>query len=201
MALDWNKDISFAGLKKSQPKAKMGYPEKTYMNLVVRDAKESEPRKLLLMGVLLFLVVVFVAKFGVFDFYDRVNQKHGELVKQQQVLSGYQQQLLDYDKVLEEFETYGSAQLSADAGIVSAVEALELVDTVVAPNAEVTSLNLSANTLTLRLSNITLDNVGKLASSLRANPMVQNVSMSTAATEQSAPADVTATMTITLQRA
>ncbi len=81
---------------------------------------------------------------------------------------------------------------------VDALEALDLVDRFVAPSARVVSISLVGNTLTLNLTDISLDGVGKLASTLYEQDMVANVSVSTAATQETASKDVTAAITITL---
>lgn len=201
MALDWNKEISFSGLRKGKPKAKADYPSKTYMNLVVEDRKALEARRAVPIGILLALLVAAFAKFGVYDFYDRVNQKQAELSQQQQVLSGLEAQLVDYDEVLAEYEAYESSRLSVDEDTVSATDALALVDRYIAPSARVASVDLEGNTLSLNLADITLDRVGSLVSTLDAQPMVAGVSVSTAATERTSASDVMVSMVVTLQKA
>ena len=201
MALDWSKEISFSGLGKGKSKAKAVYPSKTYMNLVVEDRKTIELRQAVPVGILLLLLVVAFAKFGVFDFYDRVNQKQAELTQYQQTLAGLEAQLTDYDEVLAEYEAYESSRLSVDETTVSAVDALELVDRFIAPAARVASIDLQGNTLSLNLADITLDQVGVLVSTLDAQPMVAGVSVSTAATDKTNASDVMVSMVVTLQKA
>jgi len=84
---------------------------------------------------------------------------------------------------------------------VDALGALALVDRFVAPSARVASLSLAGNTLTLNLTDISLDGVGKLVSTLYEQDMVANVSVSTAATRETASEDVVVAMTITLATA
>ena len=201
MALDWNKEISFSGLRKGKSKAKTDYPSKAYMNLMVEDRKTLEVRQAVPVGILLLVLVLAFAKFGVYDFYDRVNQKQAELSQQQQVLSGLEAELVDYDEVLAEYEAYESSRLSVDESTVSATDALELVDRYIAPSARVASIDLEGNVLSLNLADITLDAVGSLVSTLDAQPMVASVSVSTAATERTSAANVMVSMVVTLQKA
>ena len=109
MALDWSKEVSFSGLRKSGPKPKTSYPTKTYMNLAVVDKKTVELRKAIPLAVLLIVIVVAFVKFGVYDFYDNVFKKQAELAQQEQTLSLLEAQLVNYDEVLEEYEAYESS--------------------------------------------------------------------------------------------
>ena len=201
MALDWSKDISFSGLRKRTPRPKkVEYPSKTYINLVVKEKKQFDLRSQLPKIVLLVLVTIAVCKFGVFDVYDRANQKQAELNRQTQVLSNLEAQLSDYDAVKAEYETYETTKLVADENTVSVIDAMSLVDRFVAPAAHVDSIDLSGNTLSLGLSGVTLDGVGKLVNTLYEQPIVANVAVSNAATDKTkTSADTTVSMVITLK--
>ena len=200
MALDWSKNISFSGLRKRAPKVKSSYPSKTYINLVVSSKKKLDLRSTAPKAVLIALLVLVVCKFGIFDFYDRMNQKQAELTKQEQVLDNLRLQLSDYAAVKAEYDTYETTKLVADDLTVSALDALDLVDRYVANAAHIDSLDLQGNTVSLNLSDITLNGVGKLVSKLYEQPIVANVSVSTATTgKESETSAATATMVITLQ--
>ncbi len=200
MALDWHKDISFSGLKKGRSKTKTVYPSKTYMNLVAEELRAPELRKAIPLIILVLVLVAAFVKFGVYDFFDRVNQKQAELSHQQQTLSSLEAQLTNYDKVLAEYESYETSRLSADEDQVSVSDALTLIDRFVAPSARIASVDLQGNTMTLSLADITLSGVGALVSTLDSQPMVANVAVATAATDQTTATDVVVTMTVTLQK-
>ena len=87
MALDWNKEISFSGLKKRTPKPKDEYPSKTYMNLAVSEKSTFDIRNNIPAIIILVVVVALFLKFGVFDFYARIDAKQAELNSRQQVLN------------------------------------------------------------------------------------------------------------------
>ena len=201
MALDWGKEITISGLKKGSSKGKAVYPSKTYMNLLVKDERVIELRRAVPLALLLIVLVAAFVKFGVYDFYDRVNQKGAELAKQEQTLAMLETQLSDYNEVLAEYEAYESAHMSADAETVSVVEALGIVDQFIAPYASVASVDVQGNTMSLTLANITLDGVGELVSTLDAQPNVASVSVSNAATERNETSDVLVSMVVKLQRA
>ena len=199
MALNWSKKISFSGLKKSRAKPNNEYPEKTYMNLVVSTKREVDTRKTVITGVIALIAVILVVKFGVFDFYARVNDKVAELNVQQQNLNVLNTGLAKYDAVLSEYESYESISVTADGLVVNAVDALALVDRYIAPSASIMSISLAGDTMAINVTDISLDGVGQLVSTLYAQDMVANVSVATAATAQTASSDVTAALTITLK--
>ena len=198
MALDWSKNISFSGLKKRAPKPKQAYPEKTYMNLMVVDKKELDLRRSLPAAIVIIVVVALFLKFGVFDFYAQVSAKQAELSAQQAELNALNNELKIYNIVLEEYEGYESMSISSEGTSVDAVEALSLIDRFILPSAYVSSLTLNGNTLTLNLTDITLDGAGKLVSALYEQDIVKNVTVATAANQQTASEDVVVAMTITL---
>ena len=198
MALEWGKQISFAGLKKAPGKQKQTYPEKRYINLVVVDKKTLDARRAIPTAIILIIVVALVVKFGIFDFYARVAAKQAELSTYTTQLSTIQAPLKDYNAVLEEYEGYESLSISSDGLVVPATDALALVDNHIAPYARVASVSLKGDTLALNLTDITLDGVGRLSSSLYQQGIVKSVSVSTAAARDAASDAVTAAMTITL---
>ena len=198
MAVDWSKQISFSGLKKRTPKAKVEYPEKTYMNLMIKEKSSFDLKGNIPAIVILVIVVVLVLKFGVFDFYARVDAKQAELNAQQQTLNALTAELVNYSAVLEEYEGYESMSIAGDGSSVNTLDVLALIDRYISPVARVSSMSLKGNTLTLVLTDISLDGVGKLSSTLYGQDIVKNVSVSTAATQETASEDVVATMTVTL---
>ena len=213
MALDWKKDISFSGLKRAKSKGSTEFPSKTYMNLAVQPKSKMDVKRSIPLAIVLVIVVGLFVKFGVLDFYGRVNEAQAELNQHQAVLNQLNAQLVNYDAVQEEYEAYDKEHLVSDAGLVSPVETLEMLDRVVAPNAHVQSIAINGNTVTLNVSDITLDSAGALVSLLYKEPIVANVTVSTASTQGvnlvytenpadgASTADVSTTMIITLQRA
>lgn len=199
MALNWSKEISFSGLKRSKAKPNNEYPEKTYMNLVVSTKREVDTRKTVITGVIALIAVVLIVKFGIFDFYGRVNDKAAELGAQQQSLNVLNAGLSNYDAVLSEYESYESISVTENGLVVNAVDALALVDRYIAPSASIMSISLAGETMAINVTDISLDGVGQLVSTLYAQDMVANVSVATAATAQTASSDVTAALTITLK--
>lgn len=198
MALDWSKNINFAGLFKRKPRSKDVYPSKTYMNMALPDEQERNIRQSVITAVLTLVVALIFGKFGVYDFYDRVFTKNNELIERKAVLSEIQAQLTDYNSILETYRMYEAVRMTSDAGDVAAVDALALVDGYIRPVAQLNTLGLSKNTLSLNLTGISLDGVGDLVSTLYQQPMVAGVTVSTAS-DATSSRDNAVAMTIALQ--
>lgn len=197
MALDWNKEISFNGTSKKATQ----YPSKTHINLNVAEASVVDLRKAIPIAVVLIALVACVVKFGIVDFYGQVAAKQADLSQQKAALAQVDAKLANYDSVKTEYESYGSYLTGSAATQVDAITVLNLVDQQIMPSASVTGINLKNDTLSLSLTNASLDTIGKLVSTLSSQPIVSNVSVSTAATNATAAQDVTATMVVTLQQA
>lgn len=201
MALDWSKQVSFSGLKKAGSKGKVSYPSKRYINLMPRKERNNDPGKVIPVAVILLILVALFVKFGIYDLYANVAAKQAELNAQTQVLRSAQAKAASYDQVKEEYDAYQSTRLSSAENEVSTIEAMELVDTYIAPYARIDSINYEKNTITLNLSNITLEDVGKLVGKLYEQPIVDNVAVSTAGADTSKNEELTAAMIITVEKA
>ena len=175
MALDLNKPIGAA------PAASTALPTKRGMNLLVRESKTRGVWKYLLALAVVALLGAAFAKFAIFDVFEQVNHKNAELAAAQQELEAVQKQLENYDSVLEEYRSYTGISTE---GAIDALSVMDMVGTVVQPRATVTAASTSDGTLVVNVKGITLDELGKLADTLRAQPMVESVAV-TMANEQS----------------
>ena len=198
MAIQFGKSKQAADSTGASRAGKNEFPSKTYINLVVSEKKAIDFRRILPPIIIAVVVLALFLKFGVFDFYARVHDKELELAQNRNTLSSLTVQLTNYDKVLEEFEGYESLSISSDGLRVNVGDALALVDRYISPVARVASINLNGTTLTLNLTNISLDGIGQLVSTLYEQDIVENVSVANAAQQQTNSEDVTTSMTISL---
>ena len=201
MALDWGKKISFSGLKKAGGKGKATYPSKRYINLMPRKESSNDLSKVVPVAIVLIILIAVFVKFGVYDLYANVAAKQAELNAQTQILRNEQARAANYDQVKEEYDAYQSTRLASSDDEVSALDAMALVDTYIAPHARIDSLNYEKNTITLSLGNITLEDVGNLVGKLYEQPIVSNVIVSTAGADASKSEELSASMVITVKKA
>lgn len=196
MAIDLNKPIG------APAAASTALPSKTTMNLLVHERKTRGAWKYVLAGLVLIGLVALFAKFAVFDVFSQVGLKESELFAAQQELAAVEKQLENYDAVFEEYRSYTGI---ASEGTIDALEVMNMVGSVVQPRATVTAASTSDGNLQVNVKGITLDELGKLADTLRAEDMVESVAVTTAnettgkaASEEDAGGTVSATLQITL---
>jgi hypothetical protein len=147
---------------------------------------------------LVILAVCFAAlvKFGIYDQFAKVQEKQSELSVAQGQLSAAEQSVSSYDSVLSEYNSYVS--VSSSSGV-DADSVLTMVESIVMPQATVSQLSLKDTTLTLTLSNVSLDTVGTITQQLSKQSGVTGVSVSTAQTStDGSTSSVVATVVVTL---
>lgn len=190
MALDLNKPIGPSAA------ASTALPTKRTMNLLVRERKNLAIGKYVLVGLGILALLAVFAKFAVFDVFNQVGLKQLELDAAQQEFSAIQRQLDNYDAVLTEYHSYTGI---AAEGSTDALEVMEMIARVVQPHATVTAASASNGMVLVNVKDVTLDGLGKLTDLLRAEPLVENVTVSSA-TDTNAQS-VSASLTITLAQA
>ncbi|MDO4798030.1 MAG: hypothetical protein Q4A01_08420 [Coriobacteriales bacterium] len=189
MALDWNKEVSLGTIldlvrpNKGEAKGSTDYPTKTTMNLYQGDKQATDVRKVVLVGVLLFVAIVVFVKFGVFDQLALLSQKEGELAQQRALITAAQSAgTEDFGAMKEAYEAY---LVQYGDGSVDVVSVLDMVDKYVKPRAEVTNIVLADGVLTLTLKDVPLDTVGDIARDVgKQKNLVTSVNVSTSSTQK-----------------
>ena len=194
MAIDWNREITLGGSGQS----KGAIPTKTTMNLAPRDTLKFDIRKVVLAALALALAIGLFTKFAVIDVYSQVQSRQTELDQQQQILNGMQSRINDYDAVLDEYRSYAASSLGGMEGH-DALEVMGLVSRIIEPAAAVTAASTNGKALTVNVKDIPLDRLGQLSDELKADPLVSDVSVSTANT--TSDGNVTASIVVTLEGA
>lgn len=201
MALDWKQEINLStitGLFKRGKGASAGssaLPTKTTMNLYQGDPKTTDIRKVVIVGVLLFAFIALFVKFGVLDQLARLSQKQGELAEQRMITESSKAAAMDYDEIKEVYDAY---QARYGGSRVDAIAVLDMVEQLVMPAAQVTSIVFSDSTLTLTLYDVPLDTVGNIAKTLEGQSMVSAVNVTTASTHNAEGMNTVSTLVVTL---
>lgn len=201
MALDWKKEVSLSSLKglfggkKGASKGSTAYPTKVTMNLYQGDTKTTSLLNVVIVGVILAVAIALFVKFGVIDQLALVSQKQGELAEQQSTLMSFRGSVEDYDEIKELYDSY---MVRYGEGSSDAISVLDLVEQHVKNVAQVTSIVLSEDTLTLTLYDVPLDSVGNLAKDLEGQDLVSSVHVSTATTADSEGQNTVSTLVVTL---
>ncbi len=188
MAIDWNKEIKIGGDASAVP------PTKTTMNLLPQQGESVNVGRIVLLGLLALALLAVVGKFGIVDRFAAVSARQGDLATAQAAYDEVKGKLVDYDEVQAEYRSFvGNA---SDDETIDALLAMELVAQAVEPSATVTAVGARDTLVTVNVKDISLDNLGRLADTIKAQPMVSDVAVTKAA--NSDEANVTAMLQITL---
>lgn len=191
---------SFSLLSRRAAREASVYPTKTSINLARADYRKPDVAATMLVGLLLLVLVLLFVKFGIVDVYGRIDASKTELAQQSQVLAAVDNGLSEYDSVKSEYESYGPYLTGDLSSAVDAQAAFNLVDQHVAPFATIASASFKDSTLSLSLTGISLDSIGSLVASLRTQPIVSDVSVSTAATAATSAQDAYVGLVISLKQ-
>ena len=189
MAIDWNKEIKIGG------DSSVVLPTKTTMNLLPQQSSSVNVGKIVLLALLALVLLALIGKFGIADRYAAVSARQSELATAQTTYDAVKGKLADYDEVQAEYRSFvGNA---SDDETLDALPAMQLVASAVEPSATVTAVGVRDTLVTVNVKDISLDNLGRLADTIKAQPMVSDVAVTKAA--NSDESNVTAMLQITLE--
>lgn len=176
------------------------YPEKTCVNLVIREHTPRQISRAAGLALVLAVAVGLFCKFAVIDRLAAANRAEAAAQAAVRQLETLQAANADYNEVLEEYARAFSLDPTADGTVQAAdcLEVLALVEGQLMPGAGVAAFSYTANVLSVQLTGITLNGASALLAGLYQNPMVANVELSTADAEVAGVADENATLTMTV---
>ncbi len=150
------------------------FPSKTTLNLVIKEHGANYVRNTAISLILGFLLIVAFAKFGVADRISLANAAAKEAARARTEYNDLVAANAGFDQVQAEYSRYFSGL--TDVYYVNCIDALNLVEENLMPNATVKSVALSNNTLSLILIGIDLDNASNIVKVLKGNEMISTVS-------------------------
>lgn len=177
------------------------YPEKTTLNLAIRERTMSSPSRLIPIVALLALLIGLFAKFAVVDRLLAVTLAQRDVAVLEQQLAALDAQNEGYDDLLTEYARHSSGWMRAEEVMLFDRAAIfALLERDVLPSASLRSFSVTENMLTLDLSQLSLQDASDIVSRLTARSDVVGVTMSTAAQGQALDNTRTGavSMTITL---
>jgi hypothetical protein len=194
MAIDLNRPIEIPHAQS----AKDEYPSKTTMNLAVSQHPTVDVKRIIVIAVIVLVVGGLFVKFGIVDVYARVGAAQTQLNVAQSQLDAVNGQLGGYSDVEQQYQQYEKSGVSSSSSV-SALKVLEMVDSVI-PESSIASVDLSGTTLKLQITGESLDTIAQLSNKLSTQSMVENVSVSNAATNATNNQSTTAVLTVTLHQ-
>ena len=185
-------------------KGKAGYPNKQYIN-ILDGMKSDDNRTLEILIFIIFLIALAAfTKFGVIDKISEASSAEAAYNEVQRQITELKEQNADYDKVKKDYSHYGLGYLDdTEILLVDRENVLDLRDKYVLKNADIKTLNVTDNTVTLTVEKTRLNAISSIVKELEADPDVAFVTVNVAGTDRdvntgSGNKQVTATMYIEL---
>ena len=185
-------------------KGKAGYPNKQYIN-ILDGMKSDENRTLEILFFIVFLIALAAfTKFGVIDKISEASAAEAAYNDMQRQITELKEQNADYDKVKKDYSHYGLGYLDdTEILLVDREDVLDLLDKYVLKNADIKTLAVTDNTVTLTVEKTRLNAISSIVKELEADSDVAFVTVNVAGTDRdvntgSGNKQVTATMYIEL---
>ncbi len=190
------KEISLSGGKNRK------YPSKTTLNLLVRKRTKNWAAKLVLFVILALLVLAFAAKFGVYDFLIKKQEAQQEVDALNGTLAITSAGMDDYDQVMEELNRLSSDYLNAEElQLVNRMELLNVLDRCIGSYGVISSVGVSGNTASISCTIPDLSMISRMISTLTREPLVQEVTVSSASGGDNTQEDSNLSVSVTIKMA
>lgn len=194
-----NKEIKPA--KKEKP-GKM--PTKTTINLAMKEEAAIPGKTLAVYAAIAVVVLLLVVKFGVIDQYSRLHSAQAQYESVHAQYTQTQDALSHYGEVEAEYRRYSkdwmNDESSADYVGVNRTTVLDMVENRMMSAGTVNSITLQGNQMLVNMSGMNLEQISKMFSELEKDPIVKNLTLTIASTEEDAATALDFSVTVELQQ-
>jgi hypothetical protein len=174
------------------------YPTKNTINLAFRERALFRPKIVIPVLALLVLLGVF-SKFAVLDLIGQVRQAQETLVATELELKRLQVDNANSGELMREYKQYSYSGFSPEEKmLVDRMDILILIEQHLMTVAQVSAISIKENTVALHFSDLTLQEAADLIIDLNASPMVQDVFIYTATSQEKKPKGMTNVITMTI---
>lgn len=188
MALELKKKTEEKPAQKK--KAAFEVPSKTTMNFA-RHASSFDLKKMTPILIVLALVIILFAKFGIIDQIGRKNDALRDLSQKQDTLDAYNIKLQDYERLEKEYGRYSYGWMNEDeVNAVDRLDVIALIDNDIASAATVANYSINKNTVSINLSGITLDETSAIVKVLESRDLVESATVYNATAENAEEAQI-----------
>ena len=164
------------------------YPHKVGINPNMHEKRTGTVLTLVIGCAVIVLLAGLAAKFGVIDQYRRLSQAEEAYAQVHRQYEAVQEELADYDKVLNEYRSYSMDWTGEDdTGLFSNVsrqDVLDLIETEMMPNGTVNSIQVLGNSVLVNMSGMTLARISEMFRMIEQNPIVDRVELNVAETDK-----------------
>lgn len=173
------------------------YPVKTDINLAIREKKQNKLSTNIPTFIILVIAIAIFSKFAVINRLEQASEAENSATVAQQQLETLKEYTNDYPKVLEEYNALLASKSSINV-VATPMERLGLVERYLISASQVNSFDVVDDVITAQISGVTLNQISAIYANLMSDPLIENVQVYTASTNDKNNSLTTATMTIQL---
>lgn len=173
------------------------YPVKTDINLAIREKKQNKLSTNIPTFIILVIAIAIFSKFAVINRLEQASEAENSATVAQQQLDAVKEYTKDYPKVLEEYNALLASKSSLNV-VATPMERLGLVERYLISASQVNSFDVVDDVITAQISGVTLNQISTIYANLMSDPLIENVQVYTASTNDKNNSLTTATMTIQL---
>lgn len=173
------------------------YPVKTDINLAIREKKQNKLSTNIPTFIILVIAIAIFSKFAVINRLEQASEAEYSATVAQQQLETLKEYTNNYPKVLEEYNALLASKSSLNV-VATPMERLGLVERYLISASQVNSFDVVDDVITAQISGVTLNQISTIYANLMSDPLIENVQVYTASTDDKNNSLTTATMTIQL---
>ena len=173
------------------------YPVKTDINLAIREKKQNKLSTTIPTFIILVIAIAIFSKFAVINRLEQASEAENSATVAQQQLETLKEYTNNYPKVLEEYNALLASKSSLNV-VATPMERLGLVERYLISASQVNSFDVVDDVITAQISGVTLNQISTIYANLMRDPLIENVQVYTASTNDKNNSLTTATMTIQL---
>lgn len=161
--------------QKMKKRSKERFPKKTVMNLNYRIDKTTGPATVLLYVILVGVVLLAVAKFGVLDVMQKATNLEKELAGIKTDVETMTTALKDYNTVKGEYNRYTQGYLQKSETPIDRLEILDVLEQTVFAGSNMLDTSIVEDGIFIKYTGLDLEGTSALVRQLEAYPWVKDV--------------------------
>ena len=192
------KENALKGKKKG---AAVVVPSKRTMNFVHHQSSFN-PKKVIPVVVIVLVITVVFARFGILDPLAQKTAAYNELALKQEQQAAVNAKLAGYDELALEYGRYSYGWMNkTEVNMVSRMDVLALVEEKITPASVVENMAVNNNVLTLNIRGITLEQASAMVKSLEQSELVQSATVYNAVANEAQEASIFLSIILTKEAA
>ena len=159
-------------------------PSKQTMNLYVKETDNTSPVMLVILAIFLAALVFVIYKFGVAGRLAQLSMLESEVSSMQSYSETLNEQLTDYDEILEQYKRYTkNFETEDEAYLASRTKVLDLVQDAISGLGSMESVTIKGNSASIKIRVSTLEDFATVRERIEKADWVSDVIVTSAGTD------------------